>query len=91
MRIRRTRRATCSLYVLTPSASQLDSVPAPYRSRLAVTLSKAGDLHEFDSQLRKTFGVTATETPPRFFEALLKLHAWGDEAERHELTERPGS
>ena len=53
------------LYVLTPSASQLESVPAPYRGRIAVTLSKAADLNEFASQLRKTFGVTAAETPRR--------------------------
>jgi hypothetical protein len=56
------------LYVLTPSASQLDSVPAPYRDRVAVTLSHAGDLHAFDAQLRKTLGVTAeTAAAPRYF------------------------
>jgi len=76
-------------YVLTPSASQLESVPAPYRSRVAVTLSKAGDLHEFDSQLRKTFGVIAEATPaPRFLDTLFKLHACGDDAERGELAEK---
>lgn len=75
-------------YVLTPSASQLDAVPAPYRERLAVTLSKAGDLHEFAAQLRKTFGVAGdAAATPRFFETLLKLHARGDEAERRELAE----
>lgn len=76
-------------YVLTPSASQLDAVPAPYRERIAVTLSKAGDLHEFAAQLRKTFGVTGDAAgTPRFFETLLKLHARGDEAERRELADK---
>jgi hypothetical protein len=80
-------RGEMQFYVLTPSASQLTSVPAPYQQRVAVTLSRAGDLHEFTRQLRKTLLTTADEMPPICFSTLLKLHARGDDAERRELAE----
>ena len=44
-------------FIVTPLTSHGDLVPDPYVGRVAVTLSRAGDVHAFVKQLRKTFGL----------------------------------
>lgn len=78
-----------SFYLLAPTASDISSIPEPFRDRLTVTLSEARDLHAFVGQLRDTFRVArpgAAES--RVFEAVLRLHSRGAALERERLKDQ---
>jgi TIR domain len=81
-------RGEMHFYVLTPTSADIGSVPAPYRERIAVTLSHATDVLAFTKQLRAELGVAADPVDETHtFDALLALHARAAKLERAALEE----
>jgi hypothetical protein len=79
-------RGEMHFYVLTPIPADIDRVPAPYRDRIAVTLSRAREVREFTNQLRETLAAGTQPTEPsNAFDALLHLHNLCSTLEREEL------
>jgi hypothetical protein len=68
-------RGDMHFYVLTPIPSHANSVPAPYRERIAVTMSRGTDLHTFVQQLRRTFAHSPGPGDKDYVSTLLRVHA----------------
>src|SRR5260221_14492981 len=61
-------------YVLIPTTFSHDVVPAPYQSRVSVTLSNGVDVQAFITQLRSSLEVTESKVPAAvYLGALLNL------------------